>query len=144
MSWGPGSELATSVPFPSRPSDFHFSHPFLASGMFHLPCFSYESQLSTETPKMPQLLLLPQSLPASSRPPWAISPLNWIPCTTHTTTHLALDYSHAFALFSLPSCVSFRGRNCLGVNFPPVSPDTASRGRDLGQTAKYLKVNIAF
>lgn len=74
-------------------SPFHLDHlisifpTHFFSGMFHLPCFSYESQLSTETPKMPQLLLLPQSLPASSGPPWAISPLNWIPRTTHTTTH---------------------------------------------------------
>ena len=61
---GPGSEPAISVPFPSRPKISIPPPPFLASGMFHLPCFSYESQLSTETPKMPHLLLLPQSLPS--------------------------------------------------------------------------------
>ena len=108
---GPGSEPAISVPFPSRPKISIFPTHFLPQECSTSPAFLTKASYPQRLPRCLTFCFFPKAFPASSRPPWAISPLNWLPRRTHTTTHSALDYSHAFALFSLPACTSFRGRD---------------------------------
>lgn len=88
-------------------SPFHLDHlisilptHFLPLECSTSPAFLTKASCPQRLPRCLSFCFFPEDFPASSRPPWAISPLKWLPRRTHTTTHSALDYSHALALFS--------------------------------------------